>query len=59
MPRARNRIKKMTFQKQDRTIETVKFEEHKYTEQRELLRERIPNEDIQRITRGSLRPQYT
>jgi hypothetical protein len=57
MPRAKQRIKKMTFQKQMRTEETVQFEDNKYT-RKELLRERIPNENIQPITRGSLRPQY-
>ena len=57
MPRAKQRIKKMTFQKQMRTVETVQFQEDKYT-RKELLRERIPNENIQPIARGSLRPQY-
>lgn len=58
MPKAkqRNRVKKMTFQKQMRTVETVQFQEDKYT--RDQIRERIPNEDISRIARGSLRPQY-
>ena len=43
------------LQRQVRTIEEMKPEEHKYVE--ELL-EKINHENISRITRGSLRPQY-
>ena len=44
------------LQRQVRTIEEMKPEEHKYI--KELLR-KIKNEDIPTITRGSLRPQHT
>jgi len=43
------------LQRQVRTIEEMKPEEHKYI--KELLR-KIKNEDIPTVTRGSLRPQY-
>ena len=43
------------LQRQVRTIEEMKPEEHKYI--KELLR-KIKNEDIPTITRGSLRPQH-
>ena len=43
------------LQRQVRTIEEMKPEEHKYI--KELLR-KIKNENIPAVTRGSLRPQY-
>ncbi len=43
------------LQRQVRTIEEMKPEEHKYI--KELLR-KIKNENIPTVTRGSLRPQY-
>jgi len=56
----KNRIKKMTFQKQSRKFEPIS-EEHKYMIQlmgsrKELMEGR--NEVLHRITRGSERPQY-
>ena len=42
------------LQRQVRTIEEMKPEEHKYI--KELLR-KIKNENIPTVTRGSLRPQ--
>ena len=59
MAKTKNRIKKMNFQKQSRKYEPLS-EEHKYIIQR-LVKDRdveIENENIQPITRGSLRPQY-
>ena len=59
MAKTKNRIKKMNFQSQTRTY-TPLTEEHKYIIQR-LVKARdveIENENIQPITRGSLRPQY-
>ena len=44
------------LQRQVRTLEEMKPEEHKYI--KELLR-KIKNENIPTVTRGSLRPQYT
>ena len=43
------------LQRQVRTIEEMKPEEHKYI--KELLR-KIKNENIPTVTRGGLRPQY-
>jgi len=43
------------LQRQVRTIEEMKPEEHKYI--KELLR-KIKNENIPTVTRGSLRPQH-
>ena len=43
------------LQRQVRTLEEMKPEEHKYI--KELLR-KIKNENIPTVTRGSLRPQY-
>ncbi len=56
----KNRIKKMTFQKQARKFEPIS-EEHKYMIQlmgsrKELMEEQ--NEVLHRITRGDSRPQY-
>jgi hypothetical protein len=59
MAKTKNRIKKMNFQSQTRTY-TPLTEEHKYIIQR-LVKDRdveTDNENVQRITRGSLRPQY-
>ena len=60
MARTKNRIKKMTFQKQNRKYEPLS-ENDKYIIEtagykRELMKERISNEDIQRVARGGLRP---
>ena len=60
MARTKNRIKKMTFQKQNRRYEPLS-ENDKYIIEtagykKELMKERISNEDIQRIARGGLRP---
>ena len=60
MARTKNRIKKMTFQKQTRKYVPLS-ENDKYIIEtagykRELMKERISNEDIQRVARGGLRP---
>lgn len=59
----KNRLQKMTFQRQiERRVEVVNDEETKYYE--EMYKERtmellgFNNENIQRITRGSIRSQY-
>ena len=59
----KNRIKNMTFQtQQERRVQVEKLETDKYYE--ELYRKRTmellgnTNEDIYRITRGSIRSQY-
>ena len=59
----KNRLQKMTFQKQiERRVEVVNDEETKYYE--EMYKERtmellgFNNENIQRITRGSIRSQH-
>ena len=55
---SKNKLKMRKFnnlQRQVRTIEEMKPEEHKYI--KELLR-KIKNENIPTVTRGSLRPQY-
>ncbi len=50
------KMRKFTnLQRQDRRIETMKPEETKYI--KELL-QRINNENIPTVTRGSLRPKY-
>ena len=61
MTRTKNRIKKMTFQTQDRKYEPLS-ENDKYIiaaigYRKQELRGRL-DEDIQRITRRSVRPQY-
>ena len=61
MARTKNRIKKMTFQTQDRKYEPLS-ENDKYIIEaigyrKQELRGRL-NEDIQRITRRSVRSQY-
>ena len=60
MARTKNRIKKMTFQKQTRKYEPLS-ENDKYIIEtagykRELMKERLSNENIQRVARGGLRP---
>jgi hypothetical protein len=59
----KNRLQKMTFQKQiERRVEVVNDEETKYYEK--MYKERtmellgFNNENIQRITRGSIRSQH-
>jgi len=61
MAKSKNRIKKMTFQTQDRKYEPLS-ENDKYIIEaigyrKQELRGRS-NEDISRTTRGTLRPQY-
>ena len=61
MAKTKNRIKKMTFQTQDRKYEPLS-ENDKYMitaigYRKQELRGRL-NEDISRTTGGSLRPQY-
>ena len=61
MAKTKNRIKKMTFQTQDRKYEPLS-ENDKYIIEaigyrKQELRGRL-NEDISRTTGGSLRPQY-
>jgi len=61
MAKTKNRIKKMTFQTQDRTLDYKPLSENdKYIiEMAGYRREgRTPNEDIQRTPRGPTRPQY-
>ena len=61
MARTKNRIKKMTFQKQERTVNIAPLsEDDKYIiEMAGYKRQGLTeNEDIQRITGGSTRPQY-
>ena len=60
MARTKNRIKKMTFQKQNRKYVPLS-ENDKYIIEtagykRELMKERLSNENIQRVARGGLRP---
>ena len=61
MTKTKNRIKKMTFQTQDRKYEPLS-ENDKYIiatigYKKQELKGRL-DEDIQRITRRSVRPQY-
>ena len=50
------KMKKFTnLQRQERRIEPMKPDEHKYIQQ---LLQRINNENISPTTRGSLRPKY-
>jgi hypothetical protein len=61
MARTKNRIKRMTFQKQDRTFDIAPLsDDDKYIiEMAGYKRQGLTkNEDIQRTTRGSARPQY-
>ena len=55
--KAKNRIKKMTFQRQSRTNIISIDRGTKYNKQQFLERE-TENENIQGITGGCLRPQY-
>ena len=62
MARTKTRIKKMTFQKQNRKYEPLS-ENDKYIIEtagykRELMKERLSNENIHRVARGGLRPQH-
>ena len=60
--KTKNRIKKMNFQLQQRTHQLTKLsEEDKYLIQMASYRQRDlgrTHENIQRITRGGIRPQY-
>ena len=61
MAKTKNRIKKMTFQTQERTLDyTPLSEDDKYIiEMAGYKRQGLTeNEDIQRITGRSTRPQY-
>jgi hypothetical protein len=62
MARTKNRIKKMTFQTQDRTFDCTPLSDNdKYIIEMAGYRKtegRTTNEDIQRTTGGSTRPQY-
>jgi hypothetical protein len=62
MARTKNRIKKMTFQTQERTLDYKPLSENdKYIIEMAGYRKtegRTTNEDIQRTTRGPTRPQY-
>jgi len=52
----KEKLKKFTnLQRQSRELEPMKPEEYKYV--KELL-EKVDHENISRIARGSLRPQY-
>ena len=52
----KQKLRKFTnLQRQSRELEPMKPEEHKYI--KELL-EKVDHENISRIARGSLRPQY-
>ena len=61
MAKTKNRIKKMNFQTQSREYEPLS-DNDKYIIQlagyRKELRNRTDDENISRITRGSLRSQY-
>ncbi len=62
MARTKNRIKKMTFQTQDRTFDCTPLSDNdKYIIEMAGYRKtegRTTNEDVQRATGGSTRPQY-
>ena len=61
MAKTKTRIKRMTFQKQDRTFDIAPLsDDDKYViEMAGYKRQGLTkNEDIQRTTRGSARPQY-
>ena len=61
MAKTKTRIKRMTFQKQDRTFDIAPLsDDDKYIiEMAGYKRQGLTkNEDIQRTTRGSARPQY-
>ena len=61
MAKSKNRIKKMTFQTQERTFDCTPLSDNdKYIiEMAGYRRQGLkPNEDIQRTTGGVTRPQY-
>ena len=62
MAKSKNRIKKMTFQTQDRTFDYTPLSDNdKYIIEMAGYRKtegRTTNEDISRTTGGSTRPQY-
>jgi hypothetical protein len=62
MAKSKNRIKKMTFQTQDRTFDCTPLSDNdKYIIEMAGYRKtegRTTNEDVQRTTGGSTRPQY-
>ena len=61
MARTKNRIKKMTFQKQERTFhyEPLSDDDKYIIEMAGYKRQGLTkNEELRRITRGSTRPQY-
>ena len=62
MAKSKNRIKKMTFQTQDRTFDYTPLSDNdKYIIEMTGYRKtegRTTNEDVQRTTGGSTRPQY-
>ena len=62
MAKTKNRIKKMTFQRQSRENEMPALtKEDKYILEMIGYKKgmgQLPNEDLQRITRGAPRPQY-
>ena len=60
MAKTKNRIKKMTFQTQDRKYEPLSENDKYVIEMAGYAKENrgLQNEDIQRTTRGSARPQY-
>ena len=62
MAKTKNRIKKMTFQTQERKLDCTPLSDNdKYIIEMAGYRKtegRTPNEDIQRTPRGPTRPQY-
>ena len=60
MAKTKNRIKKMTFQTQDRKYEPLSENDKYVIEMAGYAKENrgLQDEDIQRTTRGSARPQY-
>ena len=60
MAKTKNRIKKMNFQTQSREYEPLSDNDKYIIEtagyKRELMKERLSNENIQRAARGGLRP---
>ena len=61
MAKTKNRIKKMNFQTKARSEMPELTEDDKYILEMSGYRKgigRLPNENLQRITRGTPRPQY-
>ena len=61
MAKTKNRIKKMNFQTKARSEMPELTEDDKYILEMSGYRKgigRLPNENLQRITRGAPRPQY-